>query len=173
MAEVGGECAPRLENGDCGSIRAALPYERMVELAGLDALRGYADSRGFGLLADGTLMHFPVPGIVLEQYGLTEYTCGGSEARGAPSFALFNGGTIPTLSSCAHTQPGHRTVPPTVRASGFVAPVPPERYGSACGEESSDPRGRVVRTSNTPDGSADTVTVPTSAVTRTKAPTSA
>jgi hypothetical protein len=55
----------------------------MVELAGQDALRGYADSRGFGMLADGSLAFFPIPGNVLEQAGLPIYTYGGVGGEGS------------------------------------------------------------------------------------------
>jgi hypothetical protein len=41
----------------------------MLELAGQDVVRGYADSRGFGMLADGAFQHLPVPGNILAWYG--------------------------------------------------------------------------------------------------------
>jgi len=92
VPEVGGQCVPRKDNGDCGDVFTALRYERMIELAGMDILRGYADSRGFGILADGSLLHWPVPGNVLELYGLQEYTYGGV---GAPWTATYAPASLP------------------------------------------------------------------------------
>lgn len=84
---VDGACVPRRDNGACGTLMTALRYERMLELAGYDALRSYADSRGFGMLPDGSLESFPVPGNVLEQYGLAGYTYGGVGRPGSLSYA--------------------------------------------------------------------------------------
>jgi hypothetical protein len=89
---VAGQCVPRLDSGACGDLLAALRYERMVELAAMDAIRGYADSRGFGMLPTGSLLSFPVPGNVLELYGLDEYTYGGV---GRPGTATYSPGTLP------------------------------------------------------------------------------
>jgi hypothetical protein len=72
-------CVPRTDAGACGDILTALRYERMLELAGLDGLRGYADSRGFGLLPNGTPIHFPIPGNELDLLGLPGYSFGGNE----------------------------------------------------------------------------------------------
>jgi hypothetical protein len=63
--------------GACGDLITALRYERMVELPGMNILREYMDSRGFGILADGSLLHWPVPGNVLELYEMEYYTYGG------------------------------------------------------------------------------------------------
>jgi hypothetical protein len=83
VPEVNGQCVPRTDTGACGTLMTAVRYERMVELAGQDALRGYADSRGFGMLADGSLAFFPIPGNVLEQAGLPIYTYGGVGGEGS------------------------------------------------------------------------------------------
>ena len=69
---------------------AALRYERMIELAGMDALRGYADSRGFGILPDGALLSFPVPGNILDLYGLPIYTYGGTGREGSAQYRPAN-----------------------------------------------------------------------------------
>jgi hypothetical protein len=73
----GSGCVPRTDTGACGDLMVALRYERMIEGALLDAIRGYADSRGFGLLPDGTWLSAPVPGGELQIYGLPVYTNGG------------------------------------------------------------------------------------------------
>jgi starch-binding outer membrane protein, SusD/RagB family len=71
------DCVPRSDSGACGDLLTALRYERMLELVAIDALRGYADSRGFGLLPDGSWLHLPIPGNELEVLGLPVYTFGG------------------------------------------------------------------------------------------------
>lgn len=70
-------CVPRDDQGNCGDIMEALWYERMIELAGIDPIRGWADSRGFGLLPDNAWTQAPVPGQELELFGLPNYTYGG------------------------------------------------------------------------------------------------
>ncbi len=77
VPEVDGECVPRLDSGACGDLLTAIRYERMIELAATDVFRGYADSRGWGTLEDGHMQHFPVPGNILDQYGMSNYTYGG------------------------------------------------------------------------------------------------
>ncbi|MEX1258716.1 MAG: hypothetical protein WEG36_13965 [Gemmatimonadota bacterium] len=82
----GGVCVPRLDNGDCGGLFAALRYEIVIENAVMDVARGYAESRGWGTLPDGALLHWPVPGNALSLYGLSLYTYGGV---GNPSTATY------------------------------------------------------------------------------------
>lgn len=89
---VNGECVPRSDSGTCGDLLTAIRYERMIELAGMDIIRGYADSRGFGILASGSLLSFPVPGNVLELYRMAEYTYGG---EGQPNTAVYRPDTLP------------------------------------------------------------------------------
>jgi hypothetical protein len=87
---VAGACVPRTDTGACGTLLTALRYERMIELAGMDALRGYAESRGWGILADGSLTHFPVPGNILDLYGLPIYTYGGVGKEGSIAYRPVN-----------------------------------------------------------------------------------
>jgi hypothetical protein len=89
---VAGACVPKTDAGACGDLLAAIRYERMIELASTDAIRGYMDSRGFGTLVDGALLHFPVPGNALELYGLENYTYGGA---GTPSTATYRPAALP------------------------------------------------------------------------------
>jgi len=77
-APAANDCAPRKNSGECGDLMTALWWERMIELAGLDVLRGFADSRAFGLFVDGSYVHFPVPGNELDVVGLPTYTFGGA-----------------------------------------------------------------------------------------------
>lgn len=76
-------CVPRTDSGACGSLLVALRYERMIENAGLDAVRGWADSRAFGLLIDGSYYELPIPGNELNQFGMPLYTFGGNLASSA------------------------------------------------------------------------------------------
>ena len=87
---VAGACVPRTDAGACGTVMTALRYERMIELAGMDALRGYAESRGFGLLPDGAALSFPVPGNILDLYGMPIYTYGGVGAAGSALYRPVN-----------------------------------------------------------------------------------
>jgi hypothetical protein len=86
-----GMCVPRMDNGQCGTLYTAIRYERMIELAGQDVFQAYADSRGWGMLADGSLTSFPVPGNVLDMYGLPNYTNGGRTGRNTATYAPFDG----------------------------------------------------------------------------------
>lgn len=92
VPEVGGECVPRTDSGECGTLLDAIRYERMIELAAMDAFRGYAESRGWGILPDGALLHWPIPGNVLDLYGLEGYTFGGV---GNPGTATYAPATLP------------------------------------------------------------------------------
>jgi starch-binding outer membrane protein, SusD/RagB family len=89
---VNGQCVPKLDSGQCGDLLTAIRYERMIELATYDAIRGYMDSRGFGVLPDGALLNWPVPGNALDLYGLANYTYGGV---GQPNTAKYQPATIP------------------------------------------------------------------------------
>ncbi len=90
VPEVGNVCVPRTDSGACGSLMTAIRYERMIELAGQDAIRAYADSRGFGMLPDGSLESFPVPGNILDQYEMAPYTYGGVGNPGSLMYAPVN-----------------------------------------------------------------------------------
>ena len=92
VPEVSGACVPRTDRGACGDLLTALRYERMIELAGIDMVIPRADSRGFGVLSEGSLFQWPVPGNVLELYHLPEYTYGGI---GMPGGALYAPAAMP------------------------------------------------------------------------------
>jgi hypothetical protein len=89
--DANGFCVPRQDDGSCGTLMTALRYERMLELAGQDVLRGYTDSRGFGMLEDGAFQHLPVPGNVVTWYkkpyapysfgGVVDASCDGTPAK--------------------------------------------------------------------------------------------
>lgn len=71
-------CVPRTRTGACGTLLDALVYERMVELAFVDAVRTWADKRGFGALTTGTVLHIPIPYAQQLILGMPYYTFGGS-----------------------------------------------------------------------------------------------
>jgi hypothetical protein len=87
---VNGACVPRQESGACGTLMTAIRYERMLELLATDVIRGYADSRGFGTLPDGTILSWPIPGDALELYGMDNYTYGGVGEPGTATYAPAN-----------------------------------------------------------------------------------
>jgi hypothetical protein len=81
------DCVPRTDSGACGDLMVALRYERMIELAGLDVLRGYADSRGFGLLPTGSWLQLPLPGNEAQLVGIPINTFGGIGGQFAATYA--------------------------------------------------------------------------------------
>jgi hypothetical protein len=86
----GATCVPRRDNGVCGDLMTDVRYERMLELIAYNVLRWFADSHGFGLLPDGSPLHFPVPGNVLDMHGMAHYTYGGvGESRSAVYAPVF------------------------------------------------------------------------------------
>jgi hypothetical protein len=92
VPQVAGVCVPRLDSGACGDLLAAIRYERMLELLATDNVRGFADSRGWGTLADGTILSWPIPGNALELFGLAPYSYGGV---GQPNTAIYAPALIP------------------------------------------------------------------------------
>ena len=81
------DCVPRTDSGECGDLMVALRYERLFEVAGLDMLRGFADSRGFGLLPDDSFTQLPVPGNAADMVGLQWYSFGGSGGQSSAVYA--------------------------------------------------------------------------------------
>jgi hypothetical protein len=80
---LGAACVPRKINGDCGSLWDALIHERQMENMGIEGPIMWWDFRGLGRLTEGTLLHFPVSGIELENLGLPVYSFGGVGGDGA------------------------------------------------------------------------------------------
>jgi len=87
---VDGACVPRQESGACGTLLTAIRYERMLELLATDAIRGFADSRGWGTLPDGTILSWPIPGNALDLYGMEGYSYGGVGEPNTSTFAPAN-----------------------------------------------------------------------------------
>ena len=76
-------CVPRKVTGECGSLWDALMHERNLENMGIEGTIMWWDARGLNRLMEGTLLHFPVSGIEIENLGLPLYTFGGVGGQGA------------------------------------------------------------------------------------------
>lgn len=86
------DCVPRMDGVTCADLEGALMYERMIEGAMLDIIRGYADSRGWGRLPEGTFIHLPIPARQLEAMNMPIYSFGGIGGPGtAPCVWPFCG----------------------------------------------------------------------------------
>jgi hypothetical protein len=83
-------CVPRNAQGACGTLFEALMYERMIEAAGADAVRAWLDSRGWGRLPEGTILHFPIPGRELQALRLPLYTFGGVGGEGGAARGMWD-----------------------------------------------------------------------------------
>jgi hypothetical protein len=82
-----GECVPkrlRDPSGACADLLHTIMYEKRFENYALDAGIAFFDARRWGMLASGTLIHFPIPGRELQILGLPIYTFGGGGAGSAP-----------------------------------------------------------------------------------------
>ncbi len=84
---AGANCVPRTDSGACGDLLVALRYERMIENAGLDAIRGWADSRAFGTLPNGSYYELPIPANELNAFEMDLYTFGGVGMPGGATYA--------------------------------------------------------------------------------------
>jgi starch-binding outer membrane protein, SusD/RagB family len=80
---LGDDRVPRKHDGACGSLWDALIHERQLELMGREGSVMWWDFRGLNRLQEGTLVHFPVSGIEMENLGLRVYTFGGVGGDGA------------------------------------------------------------------------------------------
>lgn len=76
-------CVPKKHNGSCGSLWDALIHERQLELMGHEGSVMWWDFRGLSRLQEGTLIHFPISGIEIENLGLPLYTFGGVGGEGS------------------------------------------------------------------------------------------
>ena len=76
-------CVPKKHNGACGSLWDAMIHERQLELMGREGSVMWWDFRGISRLQEGTLIHFPVSGIEMENLGLSVYTFGGVGGEGS------------------------------------------------------------------------------------------
>ena len=83
-------CVPRNAQGACGTLAEALMYERMIEAAGSDPVRAWLDSRGWGRLPEGTILHLPIPGRELQSLQLPLYTFGGVGGQGAAARGMWD-----------------------------------------------------------------------------------
>lgn len=70
-------CVPKLPNGQCGDLLETLKWEKRREFFMTVFGGWYFDARGWGDLAAGTYIHYPVPAPELEVRLLPLYTFGG------------------------------------------------------------------------------------------------
>jgi hypothetical protein len=80
-------CVPRKISGACGNLWDALRYEKRIETLGLTGGLPYYDGRGWGVLVENTMIHFPMPIIDVELVLGTDqvYTFGGGGPGSAPA----------------------------------------------------------------------------------------
>ncbi len=83
-------CVPQKKTGGCGSLWDALVYERHIENMAIEGVNTWFDMRGLGQLQEGSLLHFPVSGIEMENLGLPLYTFGGVGGEGAAPPAQYH-----------------------------------------------------------------------------------
>lgn len=88
--DEGPNCVPKRGNGACGSLWDALMHERNMELAVTEGAMMWWNARGLGILQEGTLVHFPVNGVELENLGLPIYTFGGAGNAGSAPAPQYN-----------------------------------------------------------------------------------
>jgi hypothetical protein len=83
-APGGNACVPKLADGTCGDLMETLKWEKRLE-NWMTVFGGwFFDSRGWGDLAEGTYLHYPVPARELEVRQLPLYTFGGTGEGSAP-----------------------------------------------------------------------------------------
>ena len=70
--------APNPQNDQGATLWSVLKYEKRVELLGTASGLEFFTNRGWGLLSERTLLHFPVPAKDLETLGLSLYSHGGT-----------------------------------------------------------------------------------------------
>jgi hypothetical protein len=81
------DCVPRQFNsGACGNLWDALKYEKRIETLGLTGGLPYYDGRGWGVLLENTMIHFPMPVVDIELLLGADgvYTFGGGGPGSAP-----------------------------------------------------------------------------------------
>ena len=71
-------------------VKAAIHYERVIELMNTGMGLGFYEMRGLDLLQAGTPLHFPVPGAALDANKEPNYTFGGT--TGVAGVDYSNGG---------------------------------------------------------------------------------
>lgn len=84
-------CVPKLPNGECGDLFEMLKWEKRLEtyFKGPYLNSWYFDGRGWGDLAEGTFLQFPVPERELFQLGISNYTFGGPGNEGSAPVGTY------------------------------------------------------------------------------------
>lgn len=73
---------------DAEAIADAIHYERFIECANTGMGISFFEMRKENLLQTGTLLHFPVPGSVLETAGIPYYTFGGTTGIAGEDYSI-------------------------------------------------------------------------------------
>jgi hypothetical protein len=89
-------------SGACGNLWDVLRYEKRIETLGLNGGIPYYDNRGWGILLENTMIHFPMPVVDVELLlGLDAvYTFGGGGPGSAPARNLDACPTGVTVPGC-------------------------------------------------------------------------
>ncbi|MEO7648267.1 MAG: hypothetical protein ABIV11_08545, partial [Gemmatimonadaceae bacterium] len=82
-------CVPKLPNGQCGNLFEMLKHEKRIEQFATVYGGWFFDSRGWGDLAQGTALHYPVPARELEVREMPLYTYGGVGGPGAAPLGTY------------------------------------------------------------------------------------
>jgi starch-binding outer membrane protein, SusD/RagB family len=84
-------CVPKLPTGACGDLFEMLKWEVRLETMyqGLHMAPWYFHGRGWGDLAEGTFLQFPVPGREASLLNIPAYTFGGIGGEGAAPVGTY------------------------------------------------------------------------------------
>jgi hypothetical protein len=95
-------CVPRRISGACGNLWDVLRYEKRIETLGLNGGIPYYDGRGWGVLLENTMIHFPMPVVDVELLLGQDavYTFGGGGPGSAPARNLDACPTGVTVPGC-------------------------------------------------------------------------
>lgn len=92
------ECVPMVPQGTsgsdtaCGNLMHAMMWEKWMETAFTSYGAWFFDNRGWGILPEGTAIHWPVPNQELDARQLPIYSLGGAGNPGASVPSIFGFG---------------------------------------------------------------------------------
>lgn len=92
------DCVPQVPQGtsgaatECGSLMDAMRWEKWLETAYTSYGAWFFDNRGWGILPEGTAVHWPVPNQELDARQLPIYSLGGAGNPGASVPSIFGFG---------------------------------------------------------------------------------
>ncbi|MBA4156473.1 MAG: hypothetical protein H0X65_03235 [Gemmatimonadetes bacterium] len=83
------DCVPKLPDGTCGNFLEVLKWEKRLETWASRYGAWFFDSRGWGDLPQGTIIHFPVPARELLVLQLPVYNTGGVGLPGGAAQSTY------------------------------------------------------------------------------------